>query len=99
MQEVYLDITMLTRAHHGSPMMESCTVSLVISNANLYSTIVTAVLYTILCNTGVGYKGTSLYHQTSNISCTLIGNHIFDHLDIVGASPVSAAPTTSSFLT
>ena len=37
------------------------------------------------------------YWQTSNISCTLIGNEIFDHSDEVGASPVGAAPTTSSF--
>ena len=39
------------------------------------------------------------YHQTSNISHTLVGNKLVDHLDVVGASPVGAAPTTSSFLT
>ena len=38
------------------------------------------------------------YFQTSNISCTL-GNEIVDHSDVVGASPVSAAPITSSFST
>ena len=38
-----------------------------------------------------------IYCQTSNISC--IGNTIVDHSDVVGASPVSAAPTTSSFST
>ena len=38
------------------------------------------------------------YRQTSNIGCT-IGNKIVDHSDVVGASPVGAAPTTSSFLT
>ena len=37
--------------------------------------------------------------QTSNISCTLVGNKIVDHSHVVGASPVGAAPTTSSFLT
>ena len=37
------------------------------------------------------------YCQTSNISCTLIDNKIVDHSDIVGASPVGIAPTTSSF--
>ena len=34
--------------------------------------------------------------KTYNISCTLVGNKIVDHSDAVGASPVSAAPTTSS---
>ena len=36
--------------------------------------------------------------QTSNISHTL-GNKIVDHSDVVGASPVGAAATTSSFWT
>ena len=39
------------------------------------------------------------YHQTSNISHTLVGNEIVDHSDVVGVSPVGAAPTTSSFFT
>ena len=30
---------------------------------------------------------------------TLVGNKIVDHSDVVGASPVGAAPTTSSFST
>ena len=37
--------------------------------------------------------------QTSNISRTLEGNKIVDLSDVVGASPVGAAPTTSSFST
>ena len=37
--------------------------------------------------------------QTFNIWCTLVGNKIVDHSDVVGASPVGAAPTTSSFST
>ena len=37
--------------------------------------------------------------QTSNISRTLVGNKIVDNSDVVGASPVGAAPTTSSFST
>ena len=37
--------------------------------------------------------------QTSNIIRTLEGNQIVDHSDVVGASPVGAAPTTSSFST
>ena len=37
------------------------------------------------------------YRKTSNISHTLLGNKIIDNSDVVGASPVGAAPTTSSF--
>ena len=39
------------------------------------------------------------YRQVSNIRRTLVGNKIVDHSDVVGASPVGAAPTTSSFST
>ena len=39
------------------------------------------------------------YRQVSNIRRTLEGNKIIDHSDVVGASPVSAAPTTFSFST
>ena len=38
------------------------------------------------------------YRKTSNISRTL-GDKIIDNSDVVGASPVGAAPTTSSFST
>ena len=47
----------------------------------------------------------SSYRQVFNISCTfivhiiIIGNQIVDHSDVVGASLVGAAPTTSSFST
>ena len=44
-------------------------------------------------------KDNVAYHQSSNISLTLEGNQIVDHSDVVGASPVGAAPTTSSFST
>ena len=40
-----------------------------------------------------------MYRKTSNISRTLVGNRIIDNSDVVGASPVGAAPTTSSFST
>ena len=40
-----------------------------------------------------------IYCKTSNISHTLVGNKIADHSDVVRASPVGAAPTTSSFST
>ena len=39
------------------------------------------------------------YRQVSNRRRTLVGNYIVDHSDVVGASPVGAAPTTSSFST
>ena len=49
-----------------------------------------------------GLKVTRLkenYRKTSNISRTLVGDKIVDNSDVVGASPVGAAPTTSSFST
>ena len=39
------------------------------------------------------------YRQVSDIRRTLVGNKIVDTSDVVGASPVSTAPTTSSFST
>ena len=39
------------------------------------------------------------YHQTFNISRPSLGNKIVDNSDVVGASPVGAAPTTFSFWT
>ena len=40
-----------------------------------------------------------MYRQVSDISRTLVGNKFVDHSDVVGASPIGAAPTTSSLLT
>ena len=40
-----------------------------------------------------------IYRKTSIISRTLVGNKIVDNSDVVGAWPVGAAPTTSSFST
>ena len=42
---------------------------------------------------------TMIYRKVSNIRRTLAGNYIVDNSDVVGASPVGAAPTTSSFST
>ena len=39
------------------------------------------------------------YRKVSNIRRTLVGNKNVDNLDVVEASPVDAAPTTSSFST
>ena len=49
-------------------------------------------LYLFLCGNNCEMN----YRQVSNIRRTLVGNEIVDHSDIVGASPVGAAPTTSS---
>ena len=45
----------------------------------------------------IGLTGIYSYLKVSNIRRTLVGNKIVDHSDVVGASPVGAAPTTSSF--
>ena len=50
-------------------------------------------------NSIVVYLINEIYRQTSNIIRTFVGNKIVDNLDVVGASPVGAASTTSSFLT
>ena len=39
------------------------------------------------------------YRQTSSIRRSWVGNKIVDHSDVVRASPVGTAPTTSSFST
>ena len=39
------------------------------------------------------------YRKVANIRRTLVGNKSVDHSDVVGESPVGAAPTTSSFST
>ena len=41
----------------------------------------------------------AVYGKVSNIRRTFVGNKIVDQSDVVGASPVGAAPTTSSFST
>ena len=45
------------------------------------------------------YCDETVYCQTCNISSTFVGNEVVYHSDAVGAEPVGAAPTTSSFLT
>ena len=55
------------------------------------------VIYKRLLVKGMGE--TQMYRKTSNISRTLVGNIIVDNSDAVGASPVGAAPSTSSFST
>ena len=66
-----------------------------------------SVLTLMVCNNydihavseGLYPQNTNMYHPIFNISHTLVGSKIVDHSDVVGASPVGAAPTTSSFST
>ena len=58
----------------------------------------------LLVSVSVGFirnewKHRHIYRQVSNIRRTLVGNNIVDHSDVVGAPPVGAASTTSSFST
>ena len=39
------------------------------------------------------------YCQIFNISRAFVGNKIVDQSDVIGASPIGAAPNASSFLT
>ena len=55
-------------------------------------------IYSFLCNPNIT-MGATEYRQVSNIIRTLVGNYIVYHSDVVGASPVGATPTTSSFST
>ena len=61
------------------------------------SALIIAVPYAVLQNSVC--KRQSIYDQTFNISCTLIGNKLVERSDVVGALPVSAAPIISSFWT
>ena len=45
------------------------------------------------------YQVGEKYRQLCNISRSLADNKLADHSDVVGASPIGAAPTTSSFAT
>ena len=55
-----------------------------------------ALATAIILRHGTQYE---IYRKVSNISRTLVGNKIVDHSDVVGASPVGAAPSTSSLST
>ena len=50
----------------------------------------------VLC---VSFWRLDLYRHTSNIRRIMVGIKIADHSDVIGASSVGAAPTTSSFST
>ena len=52
-----------------------------------------------LCSKYPSERPNYYYRQVSNIRGTLVDNKIVDHSDVVGASPVGAAPTTSEWST
>ena len=52
-----------------------------------------------ICSSVLSLENFGFYCQTFNIGHTLVGNKIVDHSDVVGAVPVGAAPSTSSFST
>ena len=75
-----------------------------------YLVFVAFVLIVIHYNASVIYLANSLwiitndagfiflkYHQIVNIRRTSVGNKIVAHSDVIGATPVGAAPTASSF--
>ena len=68
------------------------TVEVLTFTANFY-------FLTEICNQALFHDPDAMYRQVSNTRRTLVGNIIVDHSDVVGASPVGAAPTTSSFST
>ena len=74
--------------------IKSCTV---FSNT-IFSTYNVLYKRDLLCFFWVGMPRFT-YRKTPYIRRTLVGNKIVDHSDVVGASPVGAAPTTSSFST
>ena len=89
---------------HGSPVRARYGVSFVDLASDWYSASVPVIIYVIPCNIRLCYNGSWLYlvhhyRQTSDIRCIFVGNIIVDHSDVIGASPVGAAPTTSSFST
>ena len=47
----------------------------------------------------LSFSSTKNTKKTYNIRRTLAGNKLVDHSDVVGASPVGVAPTTSSLST
>ena len=73
--------------HHEQPWQTSQLLSREIFCPNLSLQLIVAI------------SQDNMYCQTSDISGTSVGYEIVDHSDVAGASPVGAAPTTSSFST
>ena len=56
-------------------------------------------LMVMLCTFPYPIVSSITYRKTSDINHTLVGNKVVDNSDVVGALPVGAAPTISSFST
>ena len=72
--------------------------------SNFSQSVQATVLYNNFGNytfeiTAISPRDEWAYYKTSNISRILVSNKIVDNSDVVGAPPVGAAPTTSSFST
>ena len=65
----------------------------------MYAYTCTHVQIFVHCVQYINFHSEQIYRQVSNIRRTLAGYKIVDQPDVVGASPVGAAPTTSSFST
>ena len=63
----------------------------------MFQSVVKASATKYFGSTLLDFKGD--IREVSNLRRTSLGNEIVDHSDVVGASPVGAAPTTSSFST
>ena len=77
----------------------TCKVVCKIATLMLRLKCVSCPLLLAYCTTYITAEFNNNYRKTSNISRILVGNKIVDNSDVVGASPVGAAPTTSSFST
>ena len=66
---------------------------------NNYITMITLDHLDVIANSKTSPIPVYIYRKTSNVSRTLVGNKIVDNSDVIGASPVGAAPPTSSFST
>ena len=58
-----------------------------------------SIILQAMTNEGITSSNFIMYRQPSDISRTSTGNKTVDHSDVVGASPVGTAPSTSSFST
>ena len=83
-------IFMLLRLNHDHVIVKYISLSRYVTEKKWYSQ-----SNDVTCDTTKLNK----YRKVSNIRRTMVGNNIVDHWDVVGASPVGTAPTTSSFST
>ena len=88
--------TLLCHYWHSGPFDICHSPGVVINNDHLPTKSLYAVSYAWTLVTTIQRYA---WRKTSNISRILVSNYMGDNSDVVGASPVGAAPTTSSYLT